>query len=331
MPYWVPAILGPVVLIVVMIDIVWSTLSTHGAGPLSRRLTLRGWLFFRWLHRRIKSHRLLKANVVIILIANFLMWVILLWIGWALIFSISESAVIHLETGDPAGWTDRFYFTGMTLLTLGTGDFIAATPLWRVIMAVASLNGLAVITLLITYLLPVVSAEIDRRQLALMIWGLGENATAILVNGWNDDNFKGLEDKLYDAAQLLTRHAERHLAYPILQFFHAANPQAELAARVVTLDDAATVLESCVDCDPPVSAGVLRTLRAALDRHLKRVDLYHVSTADEPPPLPDFDALRRAGIPLHDQERRDAAFADVAEHRKLLQGFLRADGWSWGD
>jgi voltage-gated potassium channel Kch len=331
MPYWVPAILGPVILIVVMIDIVWSTLSTHGAGPLSRRLTLKGWLFFRWLHRRIQSHRLLKANVVIILIANFFMWVLLLWAGWAMIFSVSESAVIHLETGEPAATVDRIYFTGMTLLTLGTGDFVAETPMWRLIMAIASLNGLVVITLVITYLLPVVSAEIDRRQLALMIWGLGEDATAIVINGWNDDNFSGLEDKLYDAAQLLTRHAERHLAYPILQFFHAADSQAELAARVVTLDDAATLLESCVDCDPPVSSSVLRTLRAALDRHLRRVELYHVSTADDPPPTPDFDAIRHSGVPLYEQSRVDAVFDDMADHRKLLQGFLRADGWSWGD
>ena len=80
-----------------------------------------------------------------------------------------------------------------------------------------------------------------------------------------------------------------------------------------------------------ISKTVLRTLRFALSRHMSRVDLYHISPADEPPALPDFESMRQAGIPLVDEDQLYTAFAGHGDHRKLLNGFLQSDGWTWGD
>lgn len=323
--------MGLLIVAIVMIDVFWSTLSTNGAGPISDEVTSLIWRIFRMIHRRRQSHNLLKLSSVIILVMVFGMWILLLWTGWTVIFISSADAVLVQETQEPAAIRERIYFVGMTLFTLGTGDLVAGGSGWRLMMSIAAFNGLLFTTLVITYLLPVVSAAVDRRQLALSIWGLGESAEQILVNGWNDGSFQQLEDQLHAISMLLLLHAERHLAYPVLQYFHASDPRADLSPRIATLDDATSLLEFCVSPDARLTPSSVRSMRQALDCYFRRVAKQHIYRADEPPPLPDFDRLRKAEIPLCDDETMRAGFLQNEDRRRLSYGLLRGDAWHWGD
>jgi hypothetical protein len=123
-----------------------------------------------------------------VLIATVLTWVLGLWAGWSLVFGGSGS-IVEATSRRPAGASDVVYYAGFTIFTLGTGDFVAADPGWRITTAIASFSGLFLITLAITYLISIVSALVNRRALAVQILGLGTSPGDIVANGWSSDRF----------------------------------------------------------------------------------------------------------------------------------------------
>lgn len=155
---------GSVLIIATTGDVLWSTLSTSGDGIISRYVASGVWRIALKAHRRVHSHRLLDATGPLIVVAIVLVWIVLMWSGWFLIFVASPQAVLNTATQTPAGLIDRAYFVGFTLFTLGMGDFSGATPWWRVLTTIASINGLSAITLALAYLLPVVDAATAKRQ-----------------------------------------------------------------------------------------------------------------------------------------------------------------------
>jgi hypothetical protein len=279
------------------------------------------------VHRRVGSHRLLEASGPVIVVAIVVVWIALLWAGWLLIFIASPQAVVDATTHAPAGFADRVYYVGFTLFTLGVGDFAGGAPVWRVLTAVASINGLFAITLAITYLLPIVSAATAKRQLALLIHSLGDTAADIVANGWNGEDFSGLADQLRNITPLLLLHSERHLAYPVLHYFHSSDPKASLAPRILALDDAVSLLSDCVDDTQRPDPAVLRAMRHALDVLNERIQHRFVAQAGEAPAVPDLEALRSAGVTLADSVRCRRAFDERASRRKWLLGFVQGDGW----
>lgn len=327
MPALLSIIGGSLIILIALSDLVWSTLSTSGAGVVSRRVASGLWRMALAVHRRVGSHRFLEASGPLIVVAIVIVWIALLWTGWLLIFLSGPAAVVDATTQAPANFADRVYFVGFTLFTLGVGDFVGGASVWRVLTAVASINGLFTITLAITYLLPVVSAATSKRQLALLIHSLGDTAGEIVANGWSGDDFDGLEPQLREVTSLLLLHSERHLAYPVLHYFHASDPEASLAPKLAALDDAELILSHCVAKEHRPDAAVLRALRHAIDVFLRRVQHRFVVQAEDTPPLPDIQTAEDAGVPVVELDSVRDAFAQRGDRRRWLLGLVRSDGW----
>lgn len=84
-----------------------------------------------------------------------------------------------------AGRTQRLAFTTTTVSTLGLGDVVPTTHPGRVVTGIASLTGIGIITLSVTYVLPVVTSVSDRRRQAMSIHAMG-SSTASLVQSLDD-------------------------------------------------------------------------------------------------------------------------------------------------
>lgn len=329
MLFWVLLIGGLLIVALVVFEVVWSTISTNGGGPLTMGMTAGTWKLARGLMGWFPHHRILETASAVILVMTFVVWLVPLWVGWTMVFSASVEAVVEQMTHEPSTLMDRAYFAAMVLLTLGTGDFVASSPGWRLLSVAAAANGLVVVTLAITYLISVVSAVMEKRRLAISVGALGGSAGEIVVNGWDGQGFTSLEDELSDVAGQLMLHAERHLAYPILQYFHPTDPRAALPRAVVKLEDATTLLSSCVADEHQPNRSTLRMLRRAIDIYLARVQLAHVSEVDSPPPMPDIDALERAGVPLRGFRCCREAVARRTDRRRLLKGLVISEAWEW--
>ena len=324
------AILGALILVTVLLEVLWTTMGI-GGGAITKRMSSALWKGIVGLYRTREQRLILTWSGIAILLLAFVLWVLLLWTGWALVFHGAETAVIHNQTGAPADFWERVYFTGFTIFTLGTGDFVPDGDLWRVLTAVASLNGLFLVTFSITYLVPIVQAATHVRQIAVYISSLGMTPHAIIVNAWNGDNCCGLESHLNTLALELTRIEQRYLTYPVLHYFHTPDPPESLALSVTALDEALTMLQHAVADRGGIDPVSFRMTRQVITEFLDTLEDAFVQAAEEAPPAPSLDPLREQGIPVVDSTLFHHRIEALADRRRLLRGLIQNSGWRWDE
>lgn len=324
MTAWVLVLGGVALLALLAHDVVSTTLAVGAAaGPLTSRIGRGWWRVARRLSSGPRSPLVTWAGPTV-LILTVSVWMALLWGGWILIFSSSPDAVVSAESGEPADGWSRVYYAAFTVFTLGVGDYVPQGPAWQVATSVAVASGLALVTMGITYLMPVVNAVTSRRTQASSISGLGDDAVGIVVGGWHDGSFDELVKALPQLASEVLNTAERHLSYPVVHFFHSAERHVDLRVKVAELDEAVSVLMHGVGDDVAPAPQDLRRLRHAVKELVDRAD---VPAAEEPPEPPDLQRVRDAGIPTVDDVTFERRLADEREHRRRLAGYASESLW----
>lgn len=310
-------ILGCLLLAVTIYDLVKTTLAAAGGAPISKTLGRSIW------HLTGRAH----YAGPLILVATAVVWVGLLWVGWTLVFMGAPGAVVSASSEAPADFWSRLYFAGYTVATLGLGDFVPDTPLWRQITAISAFSGLVFITLAVTYYTAVLGAVVQKQQLAALIDGMGNSPADIVAGAWDGESFQGVDSVLPTLASLVALHARRHYAYPVVHYFRSADPEETISVQLARLYDALVLFDRVVDPDhrpPPVSIRMARRSTRTL------LDTLHpdfVTAAEEAPPQPELAPLRRAGVPLTESD----IFADegIRAARRILLGFVHESHFSW--
>jgi hypothetical protein len=85
---------------------------------------------------------------------------------------------------------------------------------WDILTAILSFTGLILIS--ITYLIPVVSAEIAKRKISVTINTIGGSVEEMLLNYW-DGKILRLERPFFRLL-ILSFHTQNHKAYSVLHF-----------------------------------------------------------------------------------------------------------------
>lgn len=315
-------IVGVILIVMVVVDALWTTVAAAGAGPLTRRLSRGLWSLALAGHRRTNGHRLLAVMGPVILMSAIVLWILMLWAGYLLVFGLEYNAVVSASTNEPAGVWERIYFTGFTISTLGMGDYVPQGAGWHFLAAFASLNGLFLATLSITYLVSVLSAVAAKRQIASMIADVGKTPSTILERAWNDAGDFKLENVLTQLTPMLELHAQRHLAYPVLHYYHTRHERAAIAPRLAALDEALWVITADAErrgAEPPFSVELARR---AIGDVLETLETGFIDTREIAPPSSilkqDMD-----GMPDIPEE------TDIERRRRLLRAYVRNDGWEW--
>lgn len=325
---------GVVLVLFAVTDALMTTLSTsRRAGPLTQVVTASVWRGALAIHRRRPVHGLLTAVGPLLVVLSLLLWMLLLWSGWALVLGSQDGAVVSSPGKDPAGWVDRFYFAGMSLISLGTGDLVGSSPGWRVLSVVATGTGMFVLTLALSYFVSVVSAATQARALAAQLLALGRTPQDMVLRAWDGEQVSSsLPTVLSDLGQQLSSLAEQHLTYHVLHHFHARDPRRAALVGIARLDEAIGILEHGVTPDRRPDPLVLRMLRAHVDRIVEVVTTVHVTGgSEEAPPTADLTPLRLAEIPVVDEASYAAAMAHLAPRRRKLEALVRGAGWSWDE
>lgn len=323
------AALGLLLLALLLADVTTTTLSTRGSGPLSGQLAHRLWSAALWLHRRRESHGLLERMGVLILSATLAMWLLLLWLGWGLLFLAGSPAVVDSSSGTAAAWPQVFYFAGYTLITLGNGEFRPEGALWQLATVLTATLGFFVVTLAVTYLLSVLPVVVLRRQVASYLAGLGLEPQALVLRCWRSANCSGLADHVPTLAQGIGTLAQQHLAFPIVHYFHASRTSTVFSLRLAALDETLTILRHGLVDEREETARQLEPLRAAIDELLVSLQGDFLTASDEAPPPPSLEPLRAAGLPVRDEAAFAEALRAEAGRRRKLLALVRQDGWRW--
>ena len=326
---WLLLLLGLLLIGVTLLDALWTTIAPRGAGPVTKRLARGLWSLGLSVHRRRSAHGLLTLIGPSLLVVATLAWVAGLWAGWLLVFSAEPGTVVTSLSKEPASLVERVYYVGFVLFTLGTGDYVPEGGVWQVLSVLASLSGLSVITLAITYLLSVISAVAAKRQLAGSIHSLGGTPTDVVRQAWDGGGFSGLEQQLSAIASALEIHTQRHFAYPVLHYFHSADRRTALGPAVAVLDDALLLLAEGVAPDVRPTPAVVAPTRSTVASFLSTLNESFIEEANESPPSPPLRLLKEAGVPVVGEGAFAEAVDQAAQRRRLLRGFVRDSGWTW--
>ncbi|WP_412062232.1 potassium channel family protein [Rubrivirga sp. IMCC45206] len=306
------AALGALVVVLAVVDVVWTTLAAAGAGPLSRALGRAVWA--------ATGHHPIAGPLT--LVATAALWTGLFWLGWALVFMAEPGAVVSASTDLPATAWERVYFAGYTVITLGLGDFVPSTTGWRLATTVSAATGLIFITLGVTYYTSVLSAVVHRRRLASLVGALGESPAAIVANAWDGAGFNGLGSVLTTLADHLAQLDRQHQAYPVLHAFGEREPERAAPVQIARLAEALSLFGAVTGDNRPPPAP-LHAAAGAMGALLDTLAASFVSPADNAPPPPDTAPLRSAGIPIA------GALALDESRRRLLLGLVEGARHDW--
>ena len=325
------AFAGAALIIAVLIDVTWTTVAAgSGAGPFTSRFSRAMWRVALLIHRRRNGGTFLVSAGVAIVVSVLVTWVTLLLAGWVLIFSSSDGAVREASNGDPGDLVDRIYFAGYTILTLGLGDEVPGDGIWQLATILAAGTGLVLVTLSITYLVPVASAVVQRRHLAAQIAGLGGTAHDIVQRGWNGNDFGSLAQNLSMLLPNLHTVRLQHLTYPVLHFFHSQSRNDSTAIHVTNLVQAVGLLRYGVKDSVRPDDQTLAAVEYGLDEFLSTMDGVHITDSAEPVDAAPLEPLQRARIPT-DPSRYQQHIEDTERRRRLLASYLHDDGWTEDD
>ena len=318
---------GIAFILFVLYDVLWTTVRVEGAGPLTSWVTTALW---RMSLKLARTHRALAIAGFDVVLFTVLLWFCLVWLGWTLVLGMDPRSVVAVATGTPAGFWQRLYFTGTTLITIGNTEFQPQGRFWQVLTPIAAANGFFLVTLVITYLLPLVQAVQQRREIAVYISVLGATPDEILLQAWNGNGFGVLQDHLVALAPRVVGLGQGHLNYPVLHCFHSWTRASAIAPMIAVLDETLTLLEG-IDPELCPDRVAVYPLRGAIQHLLSTLAEAHLEPEKVPPPAPSLDGLRQAGIPTQSDDELQRRVDGVADRRKLLSGLVEQEGWRWRD
>ncbi|KKD35121.1 potassium channel family protein [Limnoraphis robusta] len=322
-------VFGIFILLIVTLDVLITTLTVGGGGPLTSRLSARIWAIALKLHRHHSNHRILGTIGLSLLVFMTLLWFALTWLAWTLVFVSGEGAVVTSSNLIPATFWERVYFVGYTLSTLGQGNYQPQGSPWQIATAITSINGFFLVTLTFAYLVPVVSAASQKRSCATYIASLGGTADEIITRAWNGKDFGQLDQHLIALSAMLTQLGENHLTYPILHYFHSIERYRAMTLSIVALDDALTLLQYGIPPNHQPDGAALRSVRRASAAFVATLKSAYLNPTEETPPLPALKLVRLEGIPTVSDSQFQQATQHLSQRRRILLELIRNDGWTW--
>lgn len=270
------------------------------------------------------------------LIALLLIWLLLLAVGWGLVWwAVGEGGL-----RGASGLGDDLYFSGSTLVTLGFGDLVPVGGPARALAVLEAVTGLGTIALLISYL-PALHAAYARREVRLLTLDdpSGERLSPIGIAALHapDADLERLY-RFYGAWELWTADLlESHGAYPVLGYFRSQNPgQSWVTALGVVLDSATLVCANVPGADRREPYFMHRRGRRTIQEMSRRFQL-----APSMAPLVDRDRfvwtrkrLTEMGLPLLPEgeawERLTSLRASYGQALEDLIDHLLAPRGFWG-
>ncbi len=329
---YVYLIVGLALVIAVFVDLIYTALSTNGAGWLSRGLSRLIWKAFFFVLRGKARNRLLNHVGMSIIFSILCGWIVLLWAGNVLILCSDPASIRNTQTQAIATLTEKIYYVGYTISTLGNGDFYAPSSTWKIVSVSMALVGLSLVTIAITYLGQVLTSEIGKRQISLYIAALGGTPQDILLNCWDGSSFRRLERVSDSLVTQIFSHSQHHLAYPVIHYFHSSRLRESASVNLAALDEALTILLVCIPKENRPDSFDLGSLRLALTTYLHTLHGNFLQPSDQELPLPDLTRLKEKGIPLiEDEDRIGQGYERLLKRRRMLKAVIEYGGWTWQD
>jgi Ion channel len=271
------ALLAGVALVVVAAGDAVSTLVTtrRRSGRLWPTYVFyrRTWRATRALGRRVGDERrreqFLATYGRLSLLSLLLVWVLLLVLGWGLVWWALRAQLDGVD-----GYLDAVYFAGVGSFTVGYGDIVPRGDLARLLAVAQAFVGMGTIALVIGYL-PTLFGAYSRREVQLLtLDDLSEQRTtaAGLVQATcAAGGLDALAAAFADWERWCADVFDSHTSYPMLVLFRSRQPRQHWLSALEVVTEAAAFTLAAIQSGQAVAAWrlyrratwLLRTLAVA--------------------------------------------------------------------
>lgn len=261
-------LIGVLLIVLVMHDVFqgvvvprWSSRNWRIAPWMIDKL----WPLWRsWGQRRPEGDKredFLGTYAPLALMLMLVVWLGVLVIGFGLIFW----ALRYRFTPDLHSLGEAFYVAGVTILTIGFGDYAPTDGMARIFTLIAGSTGLAIFALVISLLFTLYTAFERREVLTLGLdarAGSPPSGVALLENYSRLGQLEKLPDFFNRWEDWAAQVLQSHIAYPILPFFRSSHDNESWVASLGAVLDGATLLITtiapCENCGrQPIGAAQL--------------------------------------------------------------------------
>lgn len=248
---------GAALVLLVIADVFFTVLfPASGHGPIRRPLSRLTWRGFAVLARPMqhrRRRRFLAYSGPVQIAVTILVWVLLLVVGWALVYQPALGHGIRAAKGaTDTGFTTALYYSGFSLTTLGTGDVVASSGAYRLLTVVEAALGFSVFTMVLTYFLSIYTALVARKSFSATVhhrtFDTGE-PVQLLVGLADDGELPQSRQQLATFAEFLTHTSETHRSYPVLRYFHFRQHRYALPRVLLLALESATLVQTALAGD----------------------------------------------------------------------------------
>ncbi len=279
--------------------------------------------------RNGKSKLLARAGFYL-LILIILIWVSSLMLSLFLLLQSDIDSVVN-SAKIPASALEKLYYSGYILSTLGIGDFTPSNNLWRIITDLYSFTGLILITMSVTYFIPVLSAIIKQRKLGINLSSLGNSPQEIILNAWNGKDYNFFTLQLLSLSDALLEHNQNHKAYPVIHFFHNNDKEHSVILQITRLHEAICILDNYLSPEYSMPKQEISTIKTALNNYIKVIgEVSNINFRNSSPITPDLNMLKEKNMLMPNSNSFNFS-EDVQQDRQFFLALVVNDGWEWKD
>lgn len=241
---WV--LLGFALSTAVLVD-VWLTIFHPDAeGPIAatvRRLVWRA-VSLAGRHRDPPRRTALVLAGPVVVTATFLLWVVVLVVGTALLVWPYLDAYRTADGVVARDFNDALYYAGGTLTVLGYGDITPDTGLLKLFSVILGAVGFAMFTALVTYLIQLVGGLELRNRLALAVYDQTreQDGAGLLLRSLTEEGVDAAVQRCRDWAASLREVEDTTRRYPLVALtFRPRRPDYDLEPALEHLAEATAV------------------------------------------------------------------------------------------
>ena len=292
---WLLVLAGVLIVLVGLLDVFFTVLHYDGFGFLSSRLYNRLFdavcLVTRPLPRTYRAVGLSMAAPLMVPV-TITVWMCLVSSGYALVYYAGmDNDTFSFASPDlEPSLMEAFYFSGVSIATLGLGDVTPLSGPYQAIAVSEALIGFGILTLSITYVLGIYEVL---QRLGILTAGLYHQAQdtsdplSILVPHFPDGQHRGLETHMMSLHRDLVEVYEGIRRYPIVYYFHSRRAYRSLPFAFRMVGGMAGALRWGLHRDHPGSQTPwLPTLITGLETITTYLDERFLSKHLEKPPSP---------------------------------------------
>lgn len=229
------------IVLAVLYDVIVTVISHGGAGPITSIWTKwlwRGVLTLKYKHGIQWPIRMAGPGMLIGIVT---VWYLMFYLCWFFMITMGNYAIKNPNSSEAVSTSDVLYFIGSSFSTLGIGDLVPSGPPWTLLTTVGALLMSSLISLSISYFIPVLSAVVKRRYTATQLKLIGATPQDVLDKAWTKPDSNLLNGQVISLLHSCTECAYQAHLYPVLAYFYSSRELQGLSSSVLNVLDAVAV------------------------------------------------------------------------------------------